>query len=154
MRMLRLLFARSYLQVNEPIKIENTIKWMIIQNEMKTQMQIIQKTLTIRATKFLINCLYYLSISHVTYAWTWLHNFPRADGAKRRARVLIPPRLLIPEGTNSPPGETKALAKSKVHQWSRAWLTVRGWSSSLISKILRTVMNSEHCDGSNLKFAL
>ena len=26
MRMLRLLFARSYLQVNEPIKIENTIK--------------------------------------------------------------------------------------------------------------------------------
>jgi hypothetical protein len=53
------------------------------------------------------------------------------------------------EGTNSPrlftPGETKALAKSKVHKWSRAWLTVRGWSSSLISKIWRTVMNSEHC---------
>ena len=35
--------------------------------------------------------------------------YPRADGAKRRARVLIPPRLFIP-------GETKALAKSKVNQ--------------------------------------
>ena len=62
------------------------------------------------------------------------------------------------EGTNSPrlftPGETKALAKSKVHQISRAWVTNRGWSSSLISKIWRTVMNSEHCDWSNLKFAL
>ena len=34
---------------------------------------------------------------------------PRADGAKRHARVLIPPRLFTP-------GETKALAKSKVHQ--------------------------------------
>jgi hypothetical protein len=63
------------------------------------------------------------------------------------------------EGTNSPrlftPGETKALAKSKVHQISRAWVTNRGWPSSLISKIWRTVMNSsEHCDWSNLKFAL
>ena len=62
------------------------------------------------------------------------------------------------EGTNSPrlftPGETKALAKSKVHQISRAWVTNRGWSSSLISKIWRTVMNSKHCDWSNLKFAL
>ena len=33
------------------------------------------------------------------------------------------------EGTNSPriftPGETKALAESKVHQISRAWVTVR-----------------------------
>ena len=52
------------------------------------------------------------------------------------------------EGTNSPrlftPGETKALGKSKVHQISRAWVTVRGWSSSLISKIWRTVMDSEH----------
>jgi hypothetical protein len=38
---------------------------------------------------------------------------PRADGAKRRARVLIPPRLFTP-------GETKALGKSKVHQISRA----------------------------------
>ena len=62
------------------------------------------------------------------------------------------------EGTNSPrlftPGETKALAESKVHQISRAWVTNRGWSSSLISKIWRTVMNSGHCDWSNLKFAL
>jgi hypothetical protein len=62
------------------------------------------------------------------------------------------------EGTNSPrlftPGETKALAKSKVHQIPRAWVTNHGWSSSLISKIWRTVMNSEHCDWSNLKFAL
>ena len=53
------------------------------------------------------------------------------------------------EGTNSPrlftPGETKALAKSKVHQISRAWPTnLSGWSSSLISKIWRTVMDSEH----------
>ena len=37
---------------------------------------------------------------------------PPADGAKRRARVLIPPRLFTP-------GETKALAESKVHQISR-----------------------------------
>ena len=52
------------------------------------------------------------------------------------------------EGTNSPrlftPGETKALAESKVHQLSRAWVTNDGWSSSLISKIWRTVMNSGH----------
>ena len=43
------------------------------------------------------------------------------------------------EGTNSPQlfthGETKALAKSKVHQVSRAWVTndvgvLGGWSSS------------------------
>jgi predicted type IV restriction endonuclease len=41
--------------------------------------------------------------------FTWLCFNPRTDGAK---------------GTNSPRlftlGETKALAKSKVHQWSRA----------------------------------
>jgi hypothetical protein len=37
-----------------------------------------------------------------------LQYYPRADGAKRRARVLIPPA--------NTPGETKALAKSKVHQ--------------------------------------
>jgi hypothetical protein len=57
------------------------------------------------------------------------------------------------EGTNSPRlftrGETKTLAKSKVHQWTRAWVTngvgvLGGWSSSLISKIWRTVMNSGH----------
>jgi hypothetical protein len=55
------------------------------------------------------------------------------------------------EGTNSPrlftPGETKALAKSKVHQWSWAWLTndvsVGGhphWSQNM----WQTIMNSEH----------
>jgi hypothetical protein len=52
------------------------------------------------------------------------------------------------EGTNSPrlftPGETKALAESKVHQISRAWVTNHGWSSSLISNIWPTVMNSGH----------
>ena len=52
------------------------------------------------------------------------------------------------EGSNPPrlftPGETKALAGSKVHQISRAWVTNDGWSSSLISKIWRTVMNSGH----------
>jgi hypothetical protein len=56
-------------------------------------------------------------------------------------------------GTNSPRlftlGETKALAKSKVHQISRALVTndvgvLGGWSSSLISKIWRTVINSGH----------
>jgi hypothetical protein len=59
-------------------------------------------------------------------------NYPRANG----------------EGTNSArlfiPGKTKALAESEVHQWSRAWVTNGGWSSSLISKIWQTVMNSEH----------
>ena len=39
------------------------------------------------------------------------------DGAGHRARVLILPGYF-------PPGERKALAKSKVHQWSRAWVTV------------------------------
>ena len=47
------------------------------------------------------------------------------------------------EGTNSPrlftPGETKALAKSKVHQTDRGrdqrTSILSGWSSSLISKI-------------------
>jgi hypothetical protein len=56
----------------------------------------------------------------------------------------------VPVGTNPPrlfkPGKTNALAKSKVHQWSRA--TNDGsyptGSSSLISKIWRTVMNSGH----------
>jgi hypothetical protein len=63
-------------------------------------------------------------------------------GRKPGAMVLIPPRLFTP-------GKTKALAKSEVHQWSRAWVTngvgvLSGWSSSLISKIWRTVMNSDH----------
>jgi hypothetical protein len=38
----------------------------------------------------------------------------------RRARVLIPPRLFTP-------GETKALAKSKVHQSSRALTNDLEW---------------------------
>ena len=75
----------------------------------------------------------------------------RAKAKVRRVLKQLSPsrRREAPcEGTNSPrlftPGETKALGKSKVHQISRAWVTVRGWSSSLISKIWRTVMNSEH----------
>ena len=40
---------------------------------------------------------------------------PLADGAKRRARVLIPPAIYT--------RETKALAKLKVHQISRVWHT-------------------------------
>jgi hypothetical protein len=63
-------------------------------------------------------------------------NNPRADGAKRRARVLIPRGYLHPVKL--------ALAKFKVHQLSRASVTNDGWSSSLISKIWRTVMNSGH----------
>jgi hypothetical protein len=82
------------------------------------------------------------------------HSKPRADGAKRRARVLTPGETgyLHPgkRGTYTrlfTPGETKALAKSKVHQWSRAWLTndvsVGGhphWSQNM----WQTVMNREH----------
>ena len=44
------------------------------------------------------------------------------------------------------PGETKALAESKVHQISRAWVTNDGWSSSLISKIWRTVKSGKGKD--------
>jgi hypothetical protein len=76
----------------------------------------------------------------------------------KKKRRFIPEPTALCEGTNSPrlfpPGETKALAESKVHQISRASVTNRGWSSSLISKIWRTVMNSEHYDWSSLKFAL
>jgi hypothetical protein len=73
-----------------------------------------------------------------------------------RVGAIWPKWLLSPsrrreapcEGTDSPrlftPGETKALAESKVHQISRARVTNRGWSSSLISNIWRTVMNSGH----------
>jgi hypothetical protein len=70
----------------------------------------------------------------------WSVIYPSSPSRRREAPC---------EGTNSPrlftPGETKALAKSKVHQLSRAWPTIlSGWSSSLISKIWRTVMNSGH----------
>jgi hypothetical protein len=69
--------------------------------------------------------------------------------SKRLERFSLSRRREAPcEVTNSPrlftPGETKALAKFKVHQLSRAWVTNDGWSSSLISKIWRTVMNSGH----------
>jgi hypothetical protein len=71
------------------------------------------------------------------------HVFARYSGSSPSRRREAPC-----EGTNSPrlftPGETKALAESKVHQISRAWVTNDGWSSSLISKIWRTVMNSGH----------
>ena len=55
------------------------------------------------------------------------------------ARVTNSARLFTP-------GETKALAKSKVHQISRAWVTNDGWSSSLISKIWRTVRSGKGKD--------
>jgi hypothetical protein len=86
---------------------------------------------------FSSGCRHYKASSDRQMAWFVSLYFPRADGAKRRARVLIPPRLFTR-------GETKALAESKVHQISRAWVTKRGWSSSLISNIWRTVMNSGH----------
>ncbi len=60
---------------------------------------------------------------------------------------LIPELAMV---TNSArlftPGETKALAESKVHQISRAWVTNDGWSSSLISKIWRTVRSGKGKD--------
>ena len=69
-------------------------------------------------------CMYFLVLN--------IDFIPRADG----------------EGTNSlrlfTPGETKALAESKVHQISRERVTNRWWSSSLISNTWRTVMNSGH----------
>jgi hypothetical protein len=59
------------------------------------------------------SCDVYKSTTHEDI----LADIPRADGAKRRARVLInSPRLFTP-------GETKALAESKVHQWARASVT-------------------------------
>jgi hypothetical protein len=64
------------------------------------------------------NCTRYRMITYTNYSSLFFSDFPRADGAKRRARVLIPPPPAI-----FTPGETKALAKSKVHQLSRAWVT-------------------------------
>jgi hypothetical protein len=91
-------------------------------------------------------------------SWWWLimivqltshRGFSVSDYIKYYAYLSPSRRREAPcEGTNSPrlftPGETKALAESKVHQISRAWVTNRGWSSSLISNIWRTVMNSVH----------
>jgi hypothetical protein len=61
-------------------------------------------------------------------------------GLSPSQRRRVPFRALAwGEGTNSAQlftaGEREALAKSKVHQWSRPLVTNRGWSSSLISKI-------------------
>ena len=87
-----------------------------------------------------INCFYIIHfnlfnfISHVTYVYACdciIFSCILSPSRRREAPC---------EGTNSPrlftPGKTKALAKSKVHQISRASPTnLSGWSSSLISKI-------------------
>ena len=70
--------------------------------------------------KLIFICILYIKV-HPNYSIL----YPRADGAKRRAKVLIPPPARI-----FTPGETKALAKSKVPP-----TMLSGWSSSLISKI-------------------
>jgi hypothetical protein len=64
----------------------------------------------------------------LTDLWNWksfqncLLLYPQANGAERRSG-----RKARGEGTNSArlftPRETKALAKSKVHQWLRAWVS-------------------------------
>ena len=57
-------------------------------------------------------CMYFLVIMYSIQKILYLNlselAYPRADGANRRARVLIPPRLFTP-------GEREALAKTKVH---------------------------------------
>jgi hypothetical protein len=57
------------------------------------------------------------------------------------------------EGTNSPrlftPGETKALAKSKVHQWSRA-LSSAEVSMSFTWRLLWGVLTAKPSDVANL----
>ena len=84
----------------------------------------------------------YVKLSHVKYAiWNMLV-CPRADG----------------EGTNSPrlftPGKTKALALKFINYRGRGSPTVLGgWSSSLISKLWRTVMKA-NTDWSILKFVV
>jgi hypothetical protein len=76
----------------------------------------------------------------IFYSFSWLGLREWSSPSRRREAPC--------EGTNSPrlftPEETKALAKSKVHQWARASVTNDGWSSSLILKIWRTVMNNVH----------
>ena len=64
---------------------------------------------------------------------------PEQTGRKPGARVTNSARLFTP-------GEMKALAESKVHQISRAWVTNDGWSSSLISKIWRIVRSGKGKD--------
>ena len=61
--------------------------------------------------------------------------YPRANGAKRRARVLIRTAIYT--------REKESIAKSEVHQISRARgsrVAVSGWSS-LISKMWRTILH-------------
>jgi hypothetical protein len=93
--------------------------------------------------------------------WKYLHiAWPSVVGLALPLVIPSRRREAPCEGTNSPrlftPGETKALAKSKVHQWARAWVTVSGsvgghphWSQKYggLSWIADTVW-------SNLKFAL
>jgi hypothetical protein len=71
--------------------------------------------------------------THIQTVFIWSIFIPEPT-----ARSAVP-GVSPGEGTNSArlftPGEREALAKSKVHQWSRARVTNRGWSSSLISKI-------------------
>ncbi len=67
----------------------------------------------------------------------------RREAPLGEARVTNSARLFTP-------GETKALAKSKVHQMSRAWVTNDGWSSSLISKIWRTVRSGKGKDSKKI----
>jgi hypothetical protein len=106
----------------------------------------------------IVRSIHRLSIFNGYQSWTWTNFSIRSNHLFQQTKLdctsegrLIPSRRREApcEGTNPPPrlftpGETKALAKFNVHQWSRAWLTNDGWSSSLISKIWRTVMNSGH----------
>jgi hypothetical protein len=98
-----------------------------------------------------------LKLSQISFkqTWNWVYLCTHFCKSKLAADKSSPSRRREApcEGTNSPqlftPGETKALAKSKVHRISRVWVTnnfgvLGGWSSSLISKIWRTVMNSGH----------
>ena len=96
------------------------------------------------------NILKKLSCYHDNYFRYFM--FGKYNGFVSKARVsacmyFLVILCIVPEPTTNShrlftPGETKALAESKVHQISRAWVTNDGWSSSLISKIWRTVMNS------------
>jgi hypothetical protein len=90
---------------------------IVIINQIPSEIQFVSYTVRTIKAKFM---------------WT-LYIIP---GPTARSAV---PRVSPGEGTNSawlfPPGESETLAKSKVHQLSRACVTNHGWSSSLISKI-------------------
>jgi hypothetical protein len=122
-------------------RVENMCQEMVYGNRMHLKAKLSQSLLSKIVCRWsnTITLQFYL-IQLVDIIKLCTHLSP-ADGAKRRARVLIP-RLFTPV-------ETKPLEKSKVHQLSRAWVTngvrvLDVWSSSLISKIWRTVMNSGH----------